>query len=622
MSTIVSAFERACREAPHRVAVIDESNSISYQQLHELTLIAASRLVEPGVAAGDSVGLLCTRSSSTLVAMLACLRVRAVFVPIEPAYPDQRIRYMLDDAKVGVLMHDDELAERARLLADANDLDCQPLGALVDTVSATALAATSQAIFAEVGPRPDPQDRAYIMYTSGSTGQPKGVPISHAALHCYCKADASAYGLTSSDRTLQFSTLSFDIAIEEIFPPLMTGGAVVMRPSRWSDAQIELSEIIDRHAVTAIHLATAYWHEWVDLMLAVGARVPATLRLMVVTGEKVSPEHYQRWLSLLDHEVLWANAYGPTETTVSATVFVPPPGWKGSSLPIGKPLPGYSAVILDESMQAVLPGVTGELYIGGEALAEGYLNRPDQTAEAFVADPRADRRGQRLYRTGDLARWLDDGNIEYAGRVDHQIKMGGFRIEPGEIENAISNHPMVKNVLVSARAVAGKDVLVAHVAHGDDPLTAYELAEHLTALLPAYLLPARYLLMDALPKTVNGKLDREALPPVSQAVHPAQSAGASPVTPLQTALHAIWCGVLGVDDIGVDDGFTVLGGDSLAAVRVIARVQAELGHTISTRDFFMLDTIELLASHLEGTQVVRRIPAPTPSFIDSRQRQL
>jgi len=473
------------------------------------------------------------------------------------------------------------------------------------------------------------------MYTSGSTGRPKGVAISQAALAHYCHADARVYKLSNKDRTLQFATLSFDISIEEIFPPLTTGGTVVLRPAMRSDAQIELSDIVERFNITALHLATGYWHEWVDLMAGVGAFVPASLRLMVVTGEKVSPAHYARWQQLRKHDVLWANAYGPTEATVSATVFIPPGNWQGLSMPIGKALPGYSTYILDEQCQQVPTGKTGELYIGGYALAEGYINQPELTRKAFINDPFSRDVSARMYRTGDLAQLRDDGNIDYVGRIDHQLKVGSYRIEPGEIENRINEQAGVLESLVIAQAETGavgeRKRLVAYIAieglcdSGKLDSVASRIRTALGALLPVYMVPTRYILLPALPKTINGKIDRKALPEASSALsgrHATTAKTAVAITPKEQTLCNIWQSVLGIPEVSTHDSFLSLGGDSLMAIKAIAQIQQRLNFTISTRDFFFLDTIALLAGHMEGRKVPRLIPPLQTCFINTRDRQL
>ncbi len=611
---------------------------MSYEQLDLLSRRMAQQLKARGLRAGDSVALMCERSIDTIAAMLGTLRAGGVFVPIDTAFPNERVEYMLHDAAVRCIVTDDATAGRLQHLPSSGDsvmvstdelaLPLCPHQEAVET-SAPAVPAPREQLQGagtelQIPDKPEPAatDRAYIMYTSGSTGQPKGVAISHGALYCYCRADVQAYQLQPDDRTLQFATLSFDISIEEIFPPLSIGSTVVLRPADLSDAQIELSDIIDRYRVSAVHLATGYWHEWVDLMVASGVSTPASLRLMVVTGEKVSATHYQRWLSLTQRSVLWANAYGPTETTVTATVFVPPADWQGDALPIGKPLPGYTAHILDAQGRPLDAGETGELHIGGDALAEGYLNRPEQSARAFIADPFSESPGARLYRTGDLARWLDDGNIAYAGRIDQQIKVGSYRIEPGEIENAINTCPGVSESLVCVVEQAEQRQLFAYVASADTALQAVDVAIHLQALLPVWMMPSRYCFMAQFPKTINGKIDQQALPDPAHGEALRSAGYVAPGNDMEHALCRIWSQVLGLPEVGVDDSFISLGGDSLLAVRAIAEIQQQLSFTVSTRDFFFLDSVALLAGHIQGEGVTRRVPPPAPAFINRRGRQL
>jgi len=431
-----------CQRHGESTALIHDEHTWSYTDLDRASDQMAAELQHQGIGRGAIVALFCERSVYAVASMIAVMKTGAAFTPVDMAYPDERIRFLLDDAAVTGIVADQAQSERI----DGLNLPGQMTTLWIEEIAEKIQHRNPDLTPAKTPKAQAPDDVAYVMYTSGSTGKPKGVVISHAALACYCAADIHAYELQPADRTLQFSTLSFDISIEEIFPPLCIGSTVVLRPSGRRDAQIELSDIIETHQISAVHLATGYWHEWVDLMKSVGANVPSSLRLMVVTGEKVSPEHYYRWRSLETKPVLWANAYGPTEATVSATVFIPAAQWQGKALPIGKPLLGYSAYILDEQLRSVKKGETGDLYIGGGALSLGYLNRPELNEAVFLPDPFVEQTGARMYKTGDLARWLDDGNIDYAGRVDHQIKVGSYRVEPGEIENTINSHPDVKKV--------------------------------------------------------------------------------------------------------------------------------------------------------------------------------
>ncbi len=458
------------------------------------------------------------------------------------------------------------------------------------------------------------------MYTSGSTGKPKGVQIEHAALTAYCFADIDVYQVTPTDRTLQFSTLNFDIAIEEIFPPLLTGGCVVVRPLRHSNGHNELSDIVDRYHVTAIHLATAYWHEWVDLMVATGDRIPATIRLMVVTGEKVSVEHYRRWQSICDHNVLWCNAYGPTEATVSATVFIPDDSFDAPNMPIGNPLKRYNAFILNDKLQEISEGETGQLFIGGPALARGYLNRPDLTDQAFINVKLSSGEQQRLYRTGDLARWLPNNEIEFCGRTDHQIKLGTYRIEPGEIEAALEQHTCVLESLVSYDEINGKKFLIAYVTTDIEENTAAILANFLRDRLPAYMIPTRYVFLDSFPKTINGKIDRKALPNANTSVVARESDYIAPRNELETQLVEVFQDVLNVSDIGIHDDFFLMGGSSLLVTQVITQLSTQLDFELPVRDFFANPTVATAAKHIHQLQNFNDVIEDDSDIIALRSR--
>lgn len=619
--TILQSWMTQCSTRPDAIAVEFENQNWSYRQLNDTVDRIATWLIQDGLRVGERVGLCVDRSADAIAVMLGVMKSGGVFVPLDPEYPADRIAYMVQDANaarvIGHVQYRDAIGSVLENNADVRWIDASEICSVSND------APTATVDFPEI----DSQSLAYIMYTSGSTGKPKGVEIQHSALAVYCDADIDCYRLTERDRTLQFSTLCFDIAIEEIFPPLLTGGTVVIRPRERSVEQNELSAIINEHGVTAIHLATAYWHQWVDLMVATNAKVPDSLRLVIATGEKVSVEHYHRWNRICQHDVLWCNAYGPTETTVTATVFIPDDKFDSPHMPIGKPLKHYTALILDNELRPVAEGQTGHLFIGGPALAAGYHRREDLTAKAFleveiVGDaPSVDSsvgqsRKQRIYRTGDLARWLPDGNIDFAGRVDHQIKLGSYRIEPGEIEAVMNQIPGVLESLVTHDEINTQKYLIAYVATNDLSRKPSDFVEALRESLPPYMVPSRYVMLESFPKTINGKIDRDKLPDPLLATTINETTSANPRNDLERQLASLWAEVLNVSSVGIHDDFFLLGGSSLLVTQVITKLTADFDIVMPVRDFFANPTIATLARHLTETQ--RRCQPPNVTSQSSR----
>lgn len=595
-------FERQVAQTPDRTAVLFEDECWTYQQLADFAQHIATELFRRGLAEEECVGICVDRSPVAIAAMLGIMRAGGAFVPLDPELPVERIQFMLDDAGIKRIICDQKYAD---LVAGFGVHQWLTLEALQSKE-------TRDASVIEIElPEIRPDQLAYVMYTSGSTGRPKGVMIENIALTTYCLADIDAYNITDQDRTLHFSTINFDIAIEEIFPPLLTGGAVVVRPRQRVDSHNELSTLIRQYHVTAVHLATAYWHEWVDLILAYHDVVPQSLRLLIATGEKVSVEHFRRWNTICQHEMQWSNAYGPTEATVSSTVFTPNRFWSGEAMPIGKPLKRYEALILNEEGKRVEPGELGELFIAGPALARGYLNRPELTSKAFIQWLDDQGAPKRIYRTGDLARWDKQGDIEFAGRIDHQIKVGSYRIEPGEIESAINQYCGVSESLVVYEQMGNQKILVAFVAKHFkstdvqscdlQSLDAQALAMYLREHLPAYMIPQRFLFVARFPKTLNGKIDRNALPSVDQAIAPGTHSDHQELDKVEQELASIWSEVLQVSKIGLEDNFFFLGGSSLLVTRVIAKIKQRFNLELPVRDVFANPVLQSLAGFLKTT---------------------
>lgn len=584
-------FDAQVAQTPDRIAIFFENETWTYRQLSDVAHRIAVELHRRGLRREKCVGICVDRSPGAIAAMLGIMRAGGAFVPLDPELPVDRIQFMIEDANIQQLVCDQKYADLCAGMGVAQWMTLESLrstGNMSEVNSEVEL------------PDISPEQLAYVMYTSGSTGKPKGVMIESRALTAYCLADIDVYNVTDADRTLHFSTINFDIAIEEIFPPLLTGSAVVVRPRQRTDSHNELSTLIQKYNVTAVHLATAYWHEWVDLMVAHHEYVPASLRLLIATGEKVSVEHYRRWKNICQHEVQWSNAYGPTEATVSSTVFTPSSDWNGEAMPIGKPLKRYDAYILDSQGVECKVGELGELMIGGPALARGYLRRPELTEKAFAVWKDTHGEDRRIYRTGDLARWDSDGNIEFAGRIDHQIKVGSYRIEPGEIEAIINQHSAVLESLVVHELIENQKYLIAFVATPASSLEVREMATFLRDRLPAYMIPSRYVFVDRFPKTLNGKIDRKALPSVENALTLSANGDIQDLDETEKIVAQIWSEVLQVSGIGCDDNFFFLGGSSLLVTRVISKIKQVLGIELPVRDVFANPVLHSLASHLKA----------------------
>jgi amino acid adenylation domain-containing protein len=588
LGTFASYFETQVFKSPTSLAIEFEGSQWCYADVNRAANQIARFLLSHGFQREDRIGICMDRSATAIITMLGILKSGCAFVPLDPEFPKDRLAFIVEDASIQLIFCDSVY----RALYDTSSTSSLRF---IDPLDNQLRSYECEDIDLHI---PE-TSLAYVMYTSGSTGKPKGVQIEHRSLTAYCLADIDIYHLKSDDRTLQFSTLNFDIAIEEIFPPLLVGSAVVVRPRERANVFNELSHLVESNSITALHIATAYWNEWVDLLVASGESVPASLRVVIATGEKISVEHYRRWKQRCSHEVLWCNAYGPTETTVTCTAFIPDSNWDAAQMPIGKPLLRYSAHILDDENRSLKAGETGQLFISGPALARGYLNRPDKNEAAFIhVLLEGDSEPTRLYRTGDLARWLPSGDIEFSGRVDHQMKIGSYRIEPGEIEAVLSQCEAVRECLVIGAERDGQKYLAAYVVLNQQNYSAFELGAFLRSRLPVYMVPSRYIILDFLPKTINGKIDRAALPAPETGEIPRENDYCEAETELERDLAKIWSSVLNIPNVGRDDDFFQLGGSSLLVTRVIAQMAGKLNSAIPVRDFFANPTIASLSRHL------------------------
>jgi amino acid adenylation domain-containing protein/non-ribosomal peptide synthase protein (TIGR01720 family) len=573
--------------ALHRVG--SKEGELTYAQLNRRANQLAHRLRKLGVGPETLVGLCVDRSLDMFVGLLGILKAGGAYLPLDPAYPEERLSFMMQDAQISVLLTHERLLERLSTLPDADSLVC------LDT--------DWRSIAHEPDDNPEhlvtPECPAYVIYTSGSTGRPKGVVVSHRSVVNHNLAVAQQFQLRPEDRVLQFATINFDTAVEEIFPTWSRGATVVLRVDDVLTTGEDLLRLVDEERLTMLDLPTAYWHEWIYELSLLNEPLPESLRLVIVGGEKASAERFVAWQTIAGTEVSWLNTYGPTEGTIIATAYEPPVGERWdveTEIPIGLPIANAQIRLLDRSLQPVPVGVPGELHIGGEGVARGYLQRPRLTAESFMPDPFSSEPGARLYKTGDLARYLPDGNIEFIGRVDLQVKVRGFRVEPGEIESVLNQHPDLREAVVVAQDDgSGSARLIAYVVTAREPMPPVgSLRDFLKESLPDYMVPSLFVPLDGLPMSPSGKVDRQALPEPDQERPDLGAAYVAPRTEEERILADIWTQVLGIERVGVHDSFFELGGDSILSIQVIARAN-QAGLRLTPRQLFEAPTVAGLA---------------------------
>ena len=580
-------FEAWAARAPHAPAVVHESDPLTWGELDARANRLAHHLAGLGVGPEVPVGVYLERGPELLVSLLAVLKAGGVYVPLDPAYPAERTALMLEDSAAPVL-----LARGA-----------PPAGLSAPRVLRLDQAAEALAREPDHAPavRVHPRNAAYLFYTSGSTGRPKGVLVEHAAASTHLLGVADRYGLGPGERVLSFAAVSFDASVEQMLAPMVAGAALAFRgPELWSPG--EFADAVERLGVTYLEAPTAYWHT-VAADAAALARVRARVRMVMVSGETLRPDAVAAFHRAPGAGVL-ENGYGPTEAVITATLHLTREGDGAlARVPVGPVLPGHLARVLDAGMRPLPVGVPGELYLGGP-LARGYLGTPGRTAERFVPDPFG-APGARLYRTGDRARRLAGGALDFLGRTDEQVKVRGFRVEPGEVESVLRRQPGVDDCVVVAREDPGGSArLVAYVVGG---ATAAALREALRRTLPDYMVPGAFVPIGAVPVTPAGKVDRKALPAPPDAR--AEAPYAAPRTPGEEVLAAVWAAVLGRARVGVHDGFFELGGHSLLATRVVSRVREVFGVELPLRELFEHPTVAELAERVDA---LRRAGAPVP----------
>lgn len=572
-------FEHQARLTPDAVAVVFQQEFLSYRQLDERASRLAAYLQELGVGTGSMVGICLERSLEMVVGLLGILKAGGAYVPMDPSYPQDRVAFMIEDSKPKVLITQQHLLESLpKLLSQV---------VLIDSDWSKINEARSIVRKADSG-KSKSENLAYVLFTSGSTGKPKGVQIPHRAVVNFLQSMRQKLEFSAQEVLLAVTTLSFDIAGLEIFLPLTTGARVVIASRDVAADGARLSLELARSGATIMQATPATWR----LLLESGWKGSPLFKILC-GGEAWSIELASELLTRCG--ALW-NLYGPTETTIwSAASKVQ----AGQPVLIGAPIANTQFYILDSAMQPVPVGIPGELWIGGDGLALGYLNRPELTAEKFIPDPFRSESGARLYRTGDLVRYLPDGNIEYLGRMDNQVKLRGFRIELGEIETLLAQHPAVRAAAVVAREeTAGEKRLAAYlISKSAKPPETSELREFLQSKLPEYMVPSAFVNLERFPMTPNGKVDRKAFP--KPEIKSVANETAPPATPAEIVLAKIWSEVLGVKNIGLNDNFFDLGGHSLLAMRVIEKTRQSFDKNVAMNWLFTAPTISQFSKLLE-----------------------
>ncbi len=569
---------RHASTTPQDVAVGAGSEVLTYAELDRQSNQMAHYLVSAGAGREHVVGLYLKRSPAFIVAALATLKEGAAYLPLDPDVPAGRIAFMLQDAGVSVVVTSENLRDRL------------PSGPwpVVDMVrdAAQIRQQATQALKTEI----HPDDLAYVIYTSGSTGQPKGVEVTHSSLANLVSWHTRAFQVTSADRASFMASLGFDAAVWELWPYLAAGASVhVPEDGIRNDAKALREWLLDQE-ITVSFAATAMAESL--LQLEWPSRTPLRTLLTGADCLRLRPP------SSVPFKLV--NNYGPTEYTVVATSGVVEPGGSNSLPSIGRPIDNTSVRILDEAMREVPQGEAGELYLGGAGLARGYRNRPDLTAQRFVANPFG-AEGNRLYRTGDLARELPNGEIEFLGRVDEQVKVRGFRIEPNEIAAALNSCAGVRNSTVVAREEQGGEKrLVAYIVQtAGSSLTAPELRVQLSHVLPDYMIPAAFVRVDEIPTTMNGKLDRQALPEPNSENTLCEESYIAPQTTVEVRLAALIAPLLRVNRVGVNDNFFLLGGHSLLGTQLITRISDSFGVNLPLLSLFDHPTLGGMSAEIE-----------------------
>ncbi len=592
-------FEVQAAQTPDAIAIVDQGRQFTYQQLNARANQLAHYLQKHQVGPDTLVGVCLRRSPSLIIALLAILKAGGAYIPLDPEYPVERLAMMREDSQLALLLTTRHNLSDWMTSSKAIELDTQ-----WDDITKESTQNLDNSI--------QPNHLAYIIYTSGSTGKPKGVMIEHGSLAAYVETAAVEYAINPDDRVLQFASVSFDTSAEEIYPCLARGATLVLRTNEMIGSAQSFLKQSQAWNITVWNLPTAFWHFLATELARLDISPPPSLRLVIIGGEKALATRLELWQQQVESSVRLVNTYGPTETTIVATMCDlagPHAVTATKELPIGKAIPQSQLYILDEQLKRVHPGTAGNLYIGGTGVARGYLNRPHLTAERFVinpfSQPSVNALPERIYQTGDRVRDRGDGLLEFLGRNDHQVKIRGFRVELFEIEAVLNQHPDVCEGIVLAKSDAlGNQRLVAYILPEHSSKRGLEswvatMRNHLKATLPDYMVPSLFLVLNSLPLTPSGKVDRKALPEPEQAQ---QQAAESYQTPLEKDIASLWFQVLKIPVNHSDDSFFELGGNSLLAAHLVSLLKEELDIELPVRCIYETPTVAGLAQTVKTIQ--------------------
>jgi amino acid adenylation domain-containing protein len=593
--SIARRFEARVDAHPHAIALTLDNDSLTYRELNERANQLAGYLWTLGVAPDVLVGIHLDRSFNLMVAILAILKAGGAYVPLDLACPEDRLRFQIEDSGVGVVLTEAKLAGRMKNVP--GKIVC--LDQEIDRL----------ARFSKENPSAiaHPEHLAYVIYTSGSTGQPKGVLVTQENVTRLFDTTEEMFHFHHQDVWTLFHSSAFDFSVWEIFGALLYGGRLVIVPYSVSRSASAFHALLLREQVTVLNQTPSAFRQLIHADASASQRA-TDLRYIIFGGEALEFQSLRPWFERYNEgKPQCVNMYGITETTVHVTShpITLDDLEKGGSR-VGRPLPDLKVYVVDDKNQLVAPGEIGEMLVGGAGVARGYLNRPELTSERFIANPFGDEAFPVLYRSGDLARQSQDGELEYLGRGDHQVKIRGFRIELHEIESVLARHPSIRECAVIARADdGGAPRLVGYLVPAANAApTVEDLRVHLTQALPDYMVPAFFVFLPSFPLTLNGKLDRAALPvPEADRSHLAASYSA-PQNGLEDTLTRLWKTALRQDTVGTEDNFFDLGGDSLLLTALHQKLQTDLGREIPITDLFQFPTIRRLAEHLatqEGT---------------------